>query len=227
MSVPISVMKDVEIFDPRTNDCVALNGNAQFLSAAQRIIVIGSGPVGIRVVQEVLKRKPFASVLLIRNEPFQPYNRVQLSSLLAGEIDRDDIDLPLPNSSLYPHFNYVISTVKRVDIENKSLVDASGESYRFDQLVFATGARAHVPNIQGVEQTGVYTFRNLKDTEFLYARVTRARHVVVVGGGLLGLEAARALSRLNTQVTLVQQASRLMNRQLAVSYTHLTLPTKA
>ncbi|GLQ33415.1 FAD-dependent oxidoreductase [Litoribrevibacter albus] len=211
-------LKDVDVFDASDVDALASTEvqpvDALASQFTQRVVVIGSGPVGMRFVKELLKRHPLANIQLFGNEPFQPYNRVQLSALLAGEVSRDDIDLSLPTADTHPNFEYIIATVKAVDTEQKTLVDANGTSHSYDRLVFATGARAHVPNIPGVEQSGVYTFRNLKDTEFLYARVASARHVVVVGGGLLGLEAARALSRLNTKVTLVQQASRLMNRQL-------------
>ncbi|MFC3150775.1 FAD-dependent oxidoreductase [Litoribrevibacter euphylliae] len=206
-------LKDVEIVDP-SEVAVDLANESRPTKVTDRIVVIGSGPVGMRFVKELLTRQPLAKIQLFGNEPFQPYNRVQLSALLAGEVTRDDIDLSLPDSHLHPNFDYLIATIKGVDTEQKTLVDANGQRYSYDRLIFATGARAHVPNIPGVDQSGVYTFRNLKDTEFLYARVASARHVVVVGGGLLGLEAARALSRLNTKVTLVQQGSRLMNRQL-------------
>ncbi len=210
-------LKDVDVVTPSEIESGNINGiNSQegVKQFTDRVVVIGSGPVGMRFVKELLKKHPLAHIQLYGNEPFQPYNRVQLSALLAGEVTRDDIDLSLPDADTHPNFKYIIATVKQVDTENKFITDGNGELTPFDKLVFATGARAHVPNIPGVDQTGVYTFRNLKDTEFLYTRVTSARHVVVVGGGLLGLEAARALSRLNTQVTLVQQASRLMNRQL-------------
>jgi len=93
-------------------------------------------------------------------------------------------------------------------------VDSEGNDYYYDKLIIATGSRPHIPNIPGVNQSGVYTFRNLKDAESLYSRRIRSRQVVVVGGGLLGLEAARGLAKLNTQVTVVQQGSRLMNKQL-------------
>ncbi len=183
-------------------------------SAAQRIVVIGSGPVGMRFVQEVCKRLPRARIQLFGNEPFQPYNRVQLSALLAGEVGREDIDIPLPSSDLFPHFEFSIAAIRSIDVAAKTVTDAYGRVHGYDKLVIATGARAHVPNIPGVDQTGVYTFRNLKDTESLYTRVARSRHAVVVGGGLLGLEAARGLQQFGTGVTLVQQGPRLMNRQL-------------
>jgi len=182
--------------------------------APPRVIVIGSGPVGMRFVQELFKRMPAAPVQLFGNEPFQPYNRVQLSALLAGEVRRDAIDIPLPELEKYPHFQFTIAAIRAIDPACKTVTDAHGNVHSYDKLVIATGARAHVPNIPGVKQTGVYTFRNLKDTESLYTRITRSRHSVVVGGGLLGLEAARGLHRFGTSVTLVQQGPRLMNRQL-------------
>ena len=183
-------------------------------TAQGHTIVIGSGPVGMRFVQELLQRQPLASVSIFSNEPFKPYNRVQLSSVLAGERSSQAIEIPLPESNLHPNFSFVTATIKLVDIAAKTVTDALGNEYPYDNLVFATGARAHVPNIPGVDSKGVYTFRNMKDAEALYSRVASARRVVVVGGGLLGIEAARGLRRFNTEVTLIQQSDRLMNRQL-------------
>jgi len=183
---------------------------------SQRIIVIGSGPVGLRFVDHLLKLAPNTHIHLFGNEPFQPYNRVQLTALLAGDVKRDAIDLPLPSTDQHPNFQFTICGICQVNIHetDKYIEDANGHRYEFDILVFATGARAFIPNIEGAEQKGVYTFRNLKDTEHLYARIASARHVVVVGGGLLGLEAAKGMRKANTRVTLVQQGSHLMNRQL-------------
>ncbi len=181
-------------------------------AVVQRVVIVGSGPVGVRVANEILDRSPLARIHLFSNEPFQPYNRVQLSSLLAGEVSPSDIDLPLPRGK--ERFSFHISSITAIDPYKKSVEDALGHKHTYDKLVIATGARAHVPQIPGVGKNGVYSFRNLKDAESLYSRVARTRHVVVVGGGLLGLEAARGLLRFNTQVTLIQQGSRLMNRQL-------------
>lgn len=180
----------------------------------QKVIVIGSGPVGMRFVQQLLKLAPMAQVTLFGNEPYQPYNRVQLSALLAGEVKRENIDIPLPNFDQHPNFSFVISTIRQILKQEKTLVDAQGKRYSYDLLVMATGARAHIPHVPGVDQKGIYTFRNLKDAESLYARIASSRNIVVVGGGLLGLEAARGLSRLNTKITLIHQGPHLMNRQL-------------
>lgn len=179
-----------------------------------KIIVIGSGPVGMRFVEETLKRKPNANIVMFGGEGTQPYNRIQLSSLLAGETKYEDILNELPDEKLHKGFKHIPCNVDIVFSKEKYVVDQYGDRYDYDKLVFATGSRPHVPNIPGVDQTGVYTFRNLKDAEALSARISRSRHIVVVGGGLLGLEAARALTRFNTKVTLIQQGPWLMNRQL-------------
>ena len=178
------------------------------------VLVIGNGPVGIRFTQELLKRQAGISVTLFGNERVQPYNRVQLSALLAGEITREEIFTDLPSRQIYSGFNHIISEVKYINCEHKYIVDANNEKYFYQKLVIATGARPHIPNIPGIDQHGVYTFRNIKDADSLYARLSRARHIVVVGGGLLGIEASKALLKFNTKITLVQQAPRLMNKQL-------------
>lgn len=179
-----------------------------------KILVIGAGPTGVRFAHELLKRRPNAHLTLFGDEPYLPYNRVQLSALLAGEIQYDEIISPLPTVQAYPYFSQAYAHIKHIDWKNKRVLDDSGAEYPYDKLVLATGSHPHVPNIPGVDQIGVYTFRNLKDAESLYSRITRARHIVIVGGGLLGLEAARALLRSNTLVTVIQQGPRLMNRQL-------------
>ncbi|PHQ55658.1 MAG: hypothetical protein COA29_04865, partial [Porticoccus sp.] len=178
------------------------------------IIVIGAGPVGMRFTHDLLARKPQLAVHLFGDEACKPYNRIQLSALLAGEINRDDIDLPLPALGNHPNFQFTSSAIVEIDRERKTVTDSSGTRFHYHKLVLATGARAHIPNIPGIERQGVFSFRSLKDTESLYARILRSRHIVVVGGGLLGLEAAKGLLKFNTSVTVVQQSSRLMNRQL-------------
>ena len=180
----------------------------------QHIAIIGSGPAGVRCAQELLKRQPNLNITLYGNEPYEPYNRVKLSSLLAGEVAVKDIVTPLPDETKHPNFKHHTCTLRLIDQNKQTLIDAQGQDYHYDQCVIATGARPHLPNITGIEQTGVYTFRNLNDAEALYARVSRSRHIVVMGGGLLGLEAARALLKNNTHVTLIQQGEYLMNRQL-------------
>ncbi|MCW8884787.1 MAG: FAD-dependent oxidoreductase, partial [Motiliproteus sp.] len=94
------------------------------------------------------------------------------------------------------------------------VLDAEGNYHSYSKLVLATGSRPHIPDVEGIDLNGVFTFRNMRDSERLKARTVRSQSMVVVGGGLLGIEAARALLQSNTHITLVQQASHLMNNQL-------------
>jgi len=182
--------------------------------ASKRYIVIGSGPVGLRFAEDLLKEKPAASIKVFGNEPVSPYNRVQLTALLAGQITLDQIDLPLPDQVRHPSFEFKVSAITEIDRKERRVLDSHGVWHSYDKLILATGARSHVPNIPGVDKQGVYVFRRLADTEALLARIVSSRRVVVLGGGLLGIEAARALSRFATQVALIQQGEYLMNRQL-------------
>jgi len=206
-----------ESIQPPVQNPPASHTEPDSLRAAQLgapIIVVGTGPVGVRFCHDYLKNEPFARLLLIGEEPFKPYNRVQLSTLLSGEKSLDDILNPLPSESQYQNFQLLIGRIVEIDQQNQVVIDNLGTRHPYSKLVLALGSSPHIPSIPGVSQRGVYTFRSLRDTESLYARVARSRNLVVVGGGLLGIEAARALSRANTRVTLVHQGERLMNRQL-------------
>ncbi len=183
-------------------------------STLGHVVVVGGGPVGLRFARELLQRVPDCELTLLGNEASQPYNRVQLSSLLNDDISYESILSALPSPEQHPRFRFLTATVREIDTAFHTIKDSQGQVYVYDTLVLATGSRPHVPNIPGVQQTGVFTFRNLRDAEHLYARRARSRKTVIVGGGLLGLEAARALCRHHTDVTVVQQGPRLMNRQL-------------
>ncbi|WP_415885866.1 FAD-dependent oxidoreductase [Neptuniibacter sp. QD72_48] len=180
----------------------------------QAIIVVGAGPVGFRFIQELRKNAPQAPVILFGNEPYLPYDRVRLSALLAGQDSAENLLLPLDELDNDPLFKYLCKEIVSIDTENHSVTDSEANHYSYAKLVIATGSRAHVPHITGVDLEGVFTFRNMRDAEKLKARTTRSQDLVVVGGGLLGLEAARAMQGNMTNITLVQQASRIMNQQL-------------
>jgi len=183
-------------------------------TVAKNIIIIGAGPVGVRVLTELRKKNIPCQVTLFGNEAYEPYNRVQLSNLLSRSKDYEDIITQLPDSTESFSFTYRQQHVKKILPEDKKIITRNGEEYHYDDLVIATGSTPFVPHIEGADLTGVYTFRNLRDAEALMTRSLKSRKVVVVGGGLLGLEAARALKKYHTEVVLMQQADRLMNRQL-------------
>lgn len=178
------------------------------------MVIIGSGPVGVRVAQELGRRRPGLPVVLFGAERREPYNRVRLSSFLAGEVRWDALtrDLELaPRPELQTRFGYAVDSIDRGE---RTVRDASGCVQPYGTLVLATGSTPYVPDIPGLRQPNVYTFRDFEDAQRLVARRIRSRRTVVLGGGLLGLEAARAMRRFNTEVVVVEQEGRLMPQQL-------------
>ena len=176
------------------------------------IVVIGSGPVGVRTVQEILQRKAAAPVVLYGAEAVGPYNRARLSSFLAGDVSWASLRSELPVcSTLQRRYGCAVASV---DPHQRTVLDASGHVQPYSQLVFATGSKAHTPPLEGMSLDGVHTFRDLTDAQQLFIRGIRSRCTVVLGGGLLGIEAARAMRRFDTRVILVESGTRLMSRQL-------------
>ncbi len=180
------------------------------------VVIIGAGPVGQRVAAEFLRQslqKP-VPVILFGEEPRELYDRVQLSGYLAGDVTDIAVAEQLDDD---PRLTRMLGTqIIAIDRERRVVIDFNGDACPWSRLVLATGSRASVPPVSGVDLAHVYRFRDLSDAEKLMARTVRSRHTVVIGGGLLGLEAARAMRRFNTRVTVVEQAAHLMFHQLDV-----------
>ncbi len=201
---------------------VSVDPGSQYYDST--IVIIGSGPVGYRFAMELarLKQEP-CEIFLFGDEPYAPYDRVKLTQLLAREIDYPDI-FYRANSDGSPQLNkvnanghticFINARIEHVDPYLRVVSDHMGETYDYDSLIFATGSSPHIPNIAGRDLAGVYTFRHIKDAETLFSRLNKTSNIVVVGGGLLGLEAAKALKRQHVKITLVHQSPHLMNRQL-------------
>jgi len=172
-------------------------------------VVVGAGPVGQRFAAELRKHDAEREIVVFGEEPWAPYDRVQLSSWLAGEVSgsgalHEDARLRV----------YLGMSITRIDRANREVVDSQGIACPYEKLVLATGSRARLPALPGIGLPGVFTFRNLSDAQALMARSVRSRSLVVIGGGLLGLETARALCRFHTHVTVIEQSTHLMFRQL-------------
>ncbi|MCO6412718.1 MAG: NAD(P)/FAD-dependent oxidoreductase [Thiogranum sp.] len=181
---------------------------------ASPVVVIGTGPVGIRVVEELLQRDPRTPVVIYGNEPWEPYNRVRLSSLLTGELNLSGIQNPVRLPATHRVVQHHDCEIVSIDRERRIVTDRFGGCQRWSRLILATGSSPRIPFIEGIDKQGIFTFRNLNDAQRLMARRTRSRHAIVLGGGLLGLEAAWGLRKYHTQVTVLEHATRLMARQL-------------
>ena len=178
------------------------------------MVVVGNGPVGMRVAEELMTRQPDTPVIIYGDEQFEPYNRVRLSSWLAGDLGWQDLSQPLKRSFGSQVEERLGYRIEEIDPHHKTVTDERGNVQPYSSLVLATGSSAHVPNIAGIHLPGVFTFRDLKDTNQLIARRASSHHTVILGGGLLGLEAARGMLRNGTRVTVIDHADRLLAMQL-------------
>ncbi len=150
---------------------------------------------------------------LLGDETFEPYNRVRLTPLLGGEAQLGEITLE--DMQTDDHLRVCLGQrVVKILREQKQVVSADGQLWPYDKLVLATGSRAFIPDIPGRTLSGVFRFRSADDASALLARSFSARRVAVIGGGLLGLEAAKGMVQRNCHVTVLEHESHLMPRQL-------------
>jgi assimilatory nitrate reductase electron transfer subunit len=182
----------------------------------EKVVVVGAGMVGHRFVEELIRadRDERYAVELVGEEECEPYNRILLSDVLAGRADLKAIGLPLPDSSRVRFWRGLAAT--RIDRGARTVELSDGSSRSFDQLVLATGARSFVPPLPGLEMRPrhVHVLRTLDDCRNIAARAINAKHAVVLGGGVLGLEAACGLRRRGVPVTVVDLDDHVMATQL-------------
>ncbi|HSI56701.1 MAG TPA: nitrite reductase large subunit NirB [Ideonella sp.] len=181
-----------------------------------KLVVIGNGMAGIRAVEELLKIAPeLYEITVFGAEPHPNYNRILLSPVLAGEQTVDQIILnPL---SWYAENGITLLTGKKVvkvHRKNRIVYADDGTEAPYDRLLIATGSNPFILPVPGKDLKGVIAYRDIADTETMITTATTHRHAVVIGGGLLGLEAANGLMLRSMQVTVVHVMPWLMERQL-------------
>src|SRR5262245_36818169 len=180
-----------------------------------RLVVVGNGMAGVACVEQILKHAPKFEITVFGDETHVNYNRILLSSVLAGEKSADDI--VLNSLKWYEQKNIQLRLgvrITSVDPVSNTVTGDDGFSTTFDKLLLATGSSPLIPPIEGTNKSGVFAFRNLDDTRALLDRAGRGVKAVVIGGGLLGLEAARGLQVQGCEVTVVHLMDTLMERQL-------------
>ncbi len=170
---------------------------------------------GLACLGELLRRDPSWQTTVIAEEAHTGYNRILLSSLLAGECERDATGTH--DANWYAERGIALRSGVRataIDRGSRCVRDAGGVEVPYDALILATGSDAFVPPVEGASRPGVHLFRTLEDTEATLAACRRARRAVVIGGGLLGLEAARGIARRKIDTTVVHLMPWLMEQQL-------------
>ncbi len=189
----------------------------------QQLVVIGNGMAGARAVEEVLAlggAEQF-EITMFGDEPYGNYNRIMLSNILSGIQDASEIFInPL---SWYEENDVTLhagSPVVEIDRASRRVLAANGVKARYDKLLIATGSRALIPPMQGLHgadgrmREGVFGFRTIDDCNGIMAAAKRSRRAAVIGGGLLGLEAARGLMSHGCEVHVIHLGHHLMNAQL-------------
>ncbi len=181
----------------------------------KRLVVVGNGMAGVACVEQILKHQPQFTITIFGDETHVNYNRILLSSVLAGERSEDEIVLnPL---EWYQRNNiqlHVGTRVTDVDPIGKTVTSDDGAVTPYDTLLLATGSSPFMPRIEGLQRQNVFVFRTLEDTRRMLEVAGPGVRAVVIGGGLLGLEAARGLQVQGCQVTVVHLMPTLMERQL-------------
>lgn len=182
----------------------------------ERLVLIGNGMAGMYTIEEILKQEPERfEITVFGKEPYPNYNRILLSSVLQGDSELEDI--VLNDYDWYEEHNitlYAGDEVTHIDTNNKQVESAEGIVCTYDHLIVATGSNPFMPPIPGSDKEGVISFRDIKDTETMIEASKKYEKAAVIGGGLLGLEAARGLLNLNMETEVIHLQDQLMERQL-------------
>ncbi|MFP5418932.1 MAG: nitrite reductase large subunit NirB [Gammaproteobacteria bacterium] len=181
-----------------------------------KLVMVGNGMAGVRTLEELLKIAPdIYDITVFGAEPHPNYNRILLSPVLAGEQTVDDIVLnPL---DWYHEHNITLHMGKKVvkiDRHARAVETEDGTRAEYDRLLLATGSNPFILPVPGADLPGVISFRDIADVDAMIRASSQYRHAVVIGGGLLGLEAANGLMKRGMDVTVVHIAPWLMERQL-------------
>ena len=183
---------------------------------SEPLVIVGNGMAAARLVDELVKSALGRyAIAVIGEEPRLAYNRVLLSSVLAGETGSHEIELK--PAAWWRERGVTLKYGARateIDVGRRELKIENDESIEFSKLVLATGSTPLRLNVPGADLPGVNTFRDTRDVDLLLTLAAQKKRVVVVGGGLLGLEAAYGLAKAGAPVTLVHLMDRLMERQL-------------
>lgn len=181
----------------------------------EKLVVIGNGMAGISAVEQILKLTKRFDITVFGSEPHPNYNRIMLSYVLEGSKTIDDI--VLNDLDWYRENGITLhtgTTVAKIDEQTKEVVTADGMRVPYDKVLIATGSNSFILPIPGSDKEGVVGFRDIADCNQMLEAAKTCRTAAVIGGGLLGLEAAKGLVQLGMDVTVVHLMEDLMERQL-------------
>lgn len=181
-----------------------------------KLVVVGNGMAGIRTLEELLKLDPdLYDITVFGSEPYTNYNRILLSPVLTGEQTIQDIILNdkswYEENGITLHLNCTVTQINRA---RKEVIADDGTVAKYDRLLLATGSNPFILPVPGKDLKGVITFRDIRDVNLMIDAASKFKRAVVIGGGLLGLEAANGLAVRGMQVCVVHLGATLLDRQL-------------
>lgn len=182
---------------------------------AKKIIIIGSGITAITAIKSIREMDLDSEIYLIGEEKFYPYTRIKLSKNLFDNLEENNILIQKKEWYEQNNVKILINTkVMNIDSDSHEVSLCNGSKLSYDKLLIANGASNNVPPIDGIGLDGVYTLRGLNDALNIKERLKEKTNVIVLGGGILGLEMAFILHQHNIKVTVIELFPRLMPRQL-------------
>ncbi len=188
----------------------------EFLNdSSEKFLLIGGGIAALSAAAAIRKRNRTGMITILTEEAVKPYYRPALSDFLSADIP--DERLYVYNDAWYEDNQVEVQTsctVISLDTKSKNVVLENGNSLSYDKLIIATGARSNIPPFKGVNQQGVFALRNLADAQLLKKGIQGAKKAVVIGGGVLGLEAVEEMVAQGLEVAVVEHFTRIMPRQL-------------
>ncbi|KAF2333564.1 nitrate reductase [Flavobacterium ginsenosidimutans] len=194
----------------------------KYVKPFQKIAIVGAGAASFRFIQNYREFNSTDEIIVFSNEVNPFYNRVLLPEYMTGEFTWEQL-LKVKDGEAFSKLKITMKAgvaIEKLDPKQKTIVDSQGEIHTFDSLIMATGSRPFVPENAQLHLPGRFTVRRKEDADRLKKHLDNTnlppeeQHVVIIGGGLLGLELAAALKHKKVKTTIVQRASRLMERQL-------------
>ncbi|NRD77866.1 NAD(P)/FAD-dependent oxidoreductase [Bacillus sp. BRMEA1] len=182
----------------------------------QKLVLIGNGMAGVRCIEEIIKLEPdMFEIAIFGSEPHPNYDRIQLSKVLQGDTSIKDITI---NDWEWYEKNQILlypgETVVSIQADEQFIITSKGRQVQYDKLIIATGSLPIMLPIPGADKEGITAFRDIKDCEKMLEYSKSHKKAAVIGGGLLGLEAARGLLNLGMEVSVIHLGDCLMERQL-------------
>lgn len=178
-------------------------------------LILGNGAAGVSAAEAIRERNSTCSIVMVTKEEVLPYSRPMLTKAVMGKDEREELLLHDP--AWYEEMRILNLTEKRADrinTEEREVIFEDGIRLKYDKCIYALGSECFIPPIPGHEKDEVVAIRRLSDTEKINSLLSKSRNAVVIGGGVLGLEAAWELKKAGLSVTILEQGAHLMTRQL-------------